>query len=154
MVFFHAATVCLCCFFIGLIFCTGAGEYWLKMFDSFAGTVGLVVIALLEMVAVIYIYGHEKWAIYINYRWNLLLYKIFYGLDVKICVLNYYHRFTEDIYQMTGYRPGTYWQWTWRYIGPVIMTCILVSSIVCLAIDKPSYSAYNAEEVWSPKCQN
>lgn len=46
---------------IGLIFCTGAGEYWLKMFDSFAGTIGLVVIALLEMVAVIYIYGHEKY---------------------------------------------------------------------------------------------
>lgn len=56
----HIATVCICCFFIGLIFCTGAGEYWLKMFDSFAGTIGLVVIALMEMIAVIYIYGHEK----------------------------------------------------------------------------------------------
>lgn len=54
------ATVCICCFLIGLIFCTGAGEYWLKMFDSFAGTIGLVVIALMEMIAVIYIYGHEK----------------------------------------------------------------------------------------------
>lgn len=55
------ATVCLCCFIIGLIFCTGAGEYWLKMFDSFAGTIGLVVIALMEMTAVIYVYGHEKY---------------------------------------------------------------------------------------------
>lgn len=55
-----AAVVCLFCFVIGLIFCTGAGEYWLKMFDSFAGTIGLVVIALMEMIAVIYIYGHEK----------------------------------------------------------------------------------------------
>lgn len=52
--------VCAFCFAIGLIFCTGAGEYWLKLFDSFAGTIGLVVIALLEMVAVVYIYGHEK----------------------------------------------------------------------------------------------
>lgn len=49
---------------VGLIFCTGAGEYWLKMFDSFAGTIGLVVIALLEMVAVIYIYGHEKYELF------------------------------------------------------------------------------------------
>lgn len=56
-----AATVCLFCFVVGLIFCTGAGEYWLKMFDSFAGTIGLVVIALLEMLAVVYIYGHEKY---------------------------------------------------------------------------------------------
>lgn len=54
--------MCLFCFVVGLIFCTGAGEYWLKMFDSFAGTIGLVVIALMEMIAVIYIYGHEKYA--------------------------------------------------------------------------------------------
>lgn len=31
------------------------------MFDSFAGTIGLVVIALMEMTAVIYVYGHEKY---------------------------------------------------------------------------------------------
>ncbi|KOB66239.1 Transporter [Operophtera brumata] len=52
--------VCTFCFLVGLIFTTGAGEYWLKMFDSFAGTIGLVVVALLEMVSVIYIYGHER----------------------------------------------------------------------------------------------
>ncbi|CAG9792921.1 unnamed protein product [Diatraea saccharalis] len=52
--------VCAFCFLVGLIFTTGAGEYWLKMFDSFAGTVGLVVVALMEMIAVIYIYGHER----------------------------------------------------------------------------------------------
>lgn len=54
------ACVCFFCFCVGLIFCTGAGEYWLKMFDSFAGTIGLVVIALMESIAVIYIYGHER----------------------------------------------------------------------------------------------
>lgn len=63
--FLNAATVCLFCFVVGLIFCTGAGEYWLKLFDSFAGTIGLVVIALLEMVAVVYIYGHEKYVMHI-----------------------------------------------------------------------------------------
>lgn len=52
--------VCLFCFSVGLIFTTGAGEYWLKMFDSFAGTLGLVVVAFMEMIAVVYIYGHEK----------------------------------------------------------------------------------------------
>ncbi|KAH8384713.1 hypothetical protein KR093_006060 [Drosophila rubida] len=105
--------VCLFCFIVGFIFCTGAGEYWLKMFDSFAGTIGLVVVALMEMIAVIFIYGHE--------------------------------RFTEDIYQMTGYRPGLYWQLTWRYIGPVIMVCILISSVVFMVIRNPTYGAWNAE---------
>uniref|UniRef100_A0A1A9VXI1 Transporter n=1 Tax=Glossina austeni TaxID=7395 RepID=A0A1A9VXI1_GLOAU len=105
--------VCLFCFIVGFIFCTGAGEYWLKMFDSFAGTIGLVVVALMEMISVVYIYGHE--------------------------------RFTEDIYQMTGYRPGLYWQLTWRYIGPAIMACILVSSVVFMIIKNPTYGAWNAE---------
>lgn len=72
--------------------------------------------------------------------------QIAWALGKQKCCL-FVFRFTEDIYQMTGYRPGTYWQWTWRYIGPAIMSCILVSSIVCLAIDKPEYNAYHAEEV-------
>ncbi|GAB0095446.1 Transporter [Sergentomyia squamirostris] len=105
--------VCAFCFVVGLIFSTGAGEYWLKLFDSFAGTIGLVVIALMEMVTVIYVYGHEK--------------------------------FTEDIYQMTGYRPGLYWQATWRYIGPTIMVSILISSVLFMIMDNPTYKAWNAE---------
>ncbi|XP_047505839.1 sodium-dependent neutral amino acid transporter B(0)AT3 isoform X2 [Pieris napi] len=106
--------VCTFCFFVGLIFTTGAGEYWLKMFDSFAGTIGLVVVALLEMISVIYIYGHE--------------------------------RFTNDIYEMTGYRPGLYWQITWRYVGPFIVSCILLSSLVFMLINPPTYGAWNAAE--------
>ncbi|XP_024941160.1 sodium- and chloride-dependent transporter XTRP3 isoform X2 [Cephus cinctus] len=104
--------VCLICFLMGLIFCTGAGEYWLKMFDSFAGTIGLVMVALMEMIAVIFIYGHEK--------------------------------FTKDIEDMTGYRPGIYWQVTWRFLAPIIMVGILVSSILFMFLNKPQYSAWDA----------
>ncbi|XP_008203185.1 sodium- and chloride-dependent transporter XTRP3 isoform X2 [Nasonia vitripennis] len=104
--------LCLFCFFVGLIFCTGAGEYWLKMFDSFAGTIGLVLVALMEMLAVVYVYGHKK--------------------------------FTQDIEDMTGYRPGLYWQITWKYLAPVIMVAILIASIVSMFIKKPMYSAWDA----------
>ncbi|XP_075216196.1 sodium-dependent neutral amino acid transporter B(0)AT3 [Lycorma delicatula] len=104
--------VCVTCFLVGLIFATGAGEYWLKLFDSFAGTIGLVMIALLEMIAVMFIYGHEK--------------------------------FTQDIEDMTGYRPGSYWQITWRFLAPVIMSCILVSSIVFRILKPNTYMAWDA----------
>uniref|UniRef100_A0A8D8PZB4 Transporter n=2 Tax=Cacopsylla melanoneura TaxID=428564 RepID=A0A8D8PZB4_9HEMI len=104
--------VCLISFLVGLIFTTGAGEYWLKLFDSFAGTIGLVLIALIEMLAVMFIYGHEK--------------------------------FTKDIFEMTGYKPGWYWQITWRFLGPAIMSCILVSSIICRFLKRPSYGAWDA----------
>lgn len=61
-------------------------------------------------------------------------------------------RFTEDIYQMTGYRPGVYWQYTWRYIGPVIMTAILITSVVSMILKNPTYSAWNADEVCINMC--
>ncbi|XP_011692153.1 PREDICTED: sodium- and chloride-dependent transporter XTRP3 [Wasmannia auropunctata] len=109
---YMTGVVCVICFFMGLIFCTGAGEYWLKMFDSFAGTIGLVIVALMEMLSVICVYGHEK--------------------------------FTKDIEEMTGYKPGPYWQITWRFLAPVIMVGILLCSVISMFIKKPQYSAWNA----------
>ncbi|KAJ8676751.1 hypothetical protein QAD02_012538, partial [Eretmocerus hayati] len=106
--------LCLFCFFVGLIFCTGAGEYWLKMFDSFAGTIGLVLVALMEMIAVVYVYGHE--------------------------------RFSKDIQDMTGYKPGLYWQLTWRFLAPMIMIVILIASIVSMLLKKPTYNAWDASK--------
>lgn len=110
-----SAVVCIICFFVGLIFTTGAGEYWVSMFDSFAGTIGLIVVALMEMIAVIYVYGHEK--------------------------------FTNDIYNMTGYRPGLYWQITWRYLAPCIMSIILLSSLGFMVFNNPQYQAWREELV-------
>ncbi|KAK7794176.1 hypothetical protein R5R35_005373 [Gryllus longicercus] len=107
-------SVCLICFLVGFIFCTGAGEYWLKLFDSFSGTIGLVLVAFLETIAVMYVYGHKK--------------------------------FTQDIEDMTGYRPGWYFQITWRLLGPLLMAIVLVSSIVDMIIKKPQYGAWDASE--------
>ena len=39
---------CLLCFLIGLVFTTGAGEYWLTLFDTY-GAMGLTLIALIEI---------------------------------------------------------------------------------------------------------
>ncbi|XP_057325317.1 sodium- and chloride-dependent transporter XTRP3 isoform X1 [Microplitis mediator] len=104
--------VCTTCFFLGLIFCTGAGEYWLEFFDSFASTIGVVFVAFMEIIAVAYVYGHEK--------------------------------FSQDIEDMTGYKPGLYWQITWRFLAPVLMAMVLISSIVSMILKRPQYSAWNA----------
>lgn len=70
---------------------------------------------MMEMIAVIYVYGHKK--------------------------------FTNDIFEMTGVKPGIYWQITWRYLAPAIMLVILTSSIVSMSINHPTYQAWNKEEV-------
>nr|CAD7412345.1 unnamed protein product [Timema poppensis] len=127
------ASVCLICFLVGLIFCTGAGEYWLTLFDSFAGTIGLVLVALLETLAVMYVYGHEN-----PFRGTL-----FPALNTSNdpCF-----RFTQDIEDMTGYRPGFYWQITWRLLGPLLMLCVLVSSVLNMILEKPHYKAWDANK--------
>ena len=68
---------CLFCYFVGVLFTTGAGEYWLSVVDKYIG-MGLSIIAFCEIMAVMYVYGHR--------------------------------RFTDDIHQMTGVRPGLFWQ--------------------------------------------
>ncbi|TRY67705.1 hypothetical protein TCAL_11438 [Tigriopus californicus] len=50
---------CLFCFMIGLLFTTGSGEYWLTLFDKY-GAMGLTLIAFVEIISVMYVYGHEK----------------------------------------------------------------------------------------------
>lgn len=61
--------------------------------------------------------------------------------------INLHCRFTNDIYEMTGYRPGLYWQITWRFIGPIIMFCILASSVIFMIINNPTYQAWDADKV-------
>lgn len=54
---------CLISFAFGLIFTLPSGNYWLALFDKFAGSVPLLVIGFCEMIAVIYIYGVDRWVI-------------------------------------------------------------------------------------------
>lgn len=44
---------------------------------------------------------------------------------------------------MTGYRPGLYWQLTWRFIGPGLMSMLLGASVWSMARKPPSYGAWD-----------
>ncbi|KAK6490479.1 sodium-dependent neutral amino acid transporter B(0)AT1-like [Huso huso] len=52
--------VCFVSFLIALIFVQGSGNYWLALFDEFAGSIPLLIIAFCEMVGVVYIYGIDR----------------------------------------------------------------------------------------------
>ncbi|KAM4630441.1 sodium-dependent neutral amino acid transporter B(0)AT1-like [Polymixia lowei] len=52
--------VCLSSLLIALIFALKSGSYWLALFDSFAGSIPLLIIAFCEMIAVAYIYGIDR----------------------------------------------------------------------------------------------
>uniref|UniRef100_A0A8C7W587 Transporter n=1 Tax=Oncorhynchus mykiss TaxID=8022 RepID=A0A8C7W587_ONCMY len=49
--------ICLVSFLVALIFTMGSGNYWLEIFNSYVGSVPLLIIAFFEIIAVAYIYG-------------------------------------------------------------------------------------------------
>ncbi|XP_059205536.1 sodium-dependent neutral amino acid transporter B(0)AT1-like [Centropristis striata] len=51
---------CAVAFIICLLFAQNSGIYWVTLFDNFAGSVPLLVIGLVEMIAVVYIYGIDR----------------------------------------------------------------------------------------------
>ncbi|XP_030644623.1 sodium-dependent neutral amino acid transporter B(0)AT1-like [Chanos chanos] len=51
---------CLVSFLIALIFVQSSGNYWLALFDGFAGSIPLLIIAFCEMIAVAYVYGIDR----------------------------------------------------------------------------------------------
>ncbi|XP_047240047.1 sodium-dependent neutral amino acid transporter B(0)AT1-like isoform X2 [Girardinichthys multiradiatus] len=51
---------CVVSFIICLLFTQHSGLYWVSFFDHFAGSVPLLTIGLFEMIAVVYIYGIDR----------------------------------------------------------------------------------------------
>jgi hypothetical protein len=45
---------------VGLVFTTHAGQYWVTMFDHFAGSYALMCVAFFEIFAVVYVYGFRR----------------------------------------------------------------------------------------------
>jgi len=106
------AILCLLSFSVGTLFTLNSGMYILGIFDTYAGTVPLLLIAFFETIGVVYVYGYDK--------------------------------FAEDLAYMIGDNgPGLYWKYTWKYISPLCMVVLFISSCVSLFVTPPEYDAYD-----------
>ncbi|CAJ0947146.1 unnamed protein product, partial [Mesorhabditis belari] len=61
------AVLCASACAIGLLFSTKAGQYWVALFDHFAGSYALMCVAFCEVIAVVYIYGFRRFSRDIEY---------------------------------------------------------------------------------------
>ncbi|XP_031432142.1 sodium-dependent neutral amino acid transporter B(0)AT3-like [Clupea harengus] len=52
--------MCMVSFTVALIFTLGSGNYWLEIFNSYVGSLPLLVIAFFEITAVVFIYGINR----------------------------------------------------------------------------------------------
>ncbi|KAK6031650.1 sodium-dependent neutral amino acid transporter B(0) domain protein [Ostertagia ostertagi] len=56
------AVLCASACLVGLLFSTRAGQYWVALFDSFAGSYALMCVAFFEVIAVVYVYGYRRFS--------------------------------------------------------------------------------------------
>ncbi|XP_076069628.1 sodium-dependent proline transporter-like isoform X2 [Oratosquilla oratoria] len=54
------AATCLSCFLLGLPLCSTMGQYIFKLMDNFGGGIGVLLIAIFELIAVHWIYGVRR----------------------------------------------------------------------------------------------
>ncbi|XP_048795302.1 inactive sodium-dependent neutral amino acid transporter B(0)AT3 isoform X2 [Lagopus muta] len=54
--------ICLASFLFALCFTLGSGSYWIDIFDSYAGSVPLLVIAFFEVIGVAYVYKIKRFS--------------------------------------------------------------------------------------------
>ncbi|KAM9308238.1 sodium-dependent neutral amino acid transporter B(0)AT3-like [Gastrophryne carolinensis] len=52
--------ICLISFAFSLVFSMGSGNYWLQIFDTFTGSLTLLIVVFCEVTAVTYVYGIER----------------------------------------------------------------------------------------------
>ena len=117
--------VAITCFTIGLVFTTGAGEYWLTLFDSFGAT-GLTFIAFTELVSVMYVYGHQKFT-----RDITVMTGVRPGLFWQITWRSVLLIMTVMMTMMS------------RFVSPALMAGIILSSLYFMMSHWPTYTAWD-----------
>lgn len=78
-----------------------------------------------------------------NYSATFGLVAVALGESVAVAWVYGIDNFTEDIHRMINSKPGWYWKISWKFVCPVIMAAILVSSLVNLFIKAPEYDGWN-----------
>lgn len=102
---------------IGLVFCTGAGNYWLAIFNDYAGSIPLLVITFFEVVVVAWGYGTKRFD-------EDLAWMIGGPKSVMGWILHYYFRIC------------------WTFLSPVILLVVFAAYLYVTATSTLTYEVW------------
>ncbi|XP_030065559.1 sodium-dependent neutral amino acid transporter B(0)AT3 [Microcaecilia unicolor] len=143
--------ICLVSFAVALIFTMTSGNYWLEVFDNYAGSLTLLVVAFFEVVGVIYVYGIKrfsddvKWMTgrYPNLYWQAT-WKVFSPIMMLVIFLAYiviqtqkepnYETWNPNFVNFPIKEKKLYPKW-------VLTICVLLVVIPCMFI--PGVALYH-----------
>uniref|UniRef100_A0A6Q2WVV0 Transporter n=1 Tax=Esox lucius TaxID=8010 RepID=A0A6Q2WVV0_ESOLU len=142
--------LCLTSFMMALLFTMGSGNYWLEIFNSYVGSLPLLIIAFFEIIAVVYIYGIKKFSDDIesmtgrrpNIFWQAT-WRVFSPLMLLVVFLAYVVVQTETEPTYDAWNPE-YVHFPLADVQPyprwVFAICVLLSALPCISI--PAVALY------------
>uniref|UniRef100_A0A8C6PJ25 Transporter n=1 Tax=Nothobranchius furzeri TaxID=105023 RepID=A0A8C6PJ25_NOTFU len=143
--------ICSICFLLALIFAQGSGNYWVEVFNSYVGSVPLLIIAFFEIIGVIYVHGMKNFSedIYFmtgrrpNIFWKacwmvisplMLLVVLVAYVVVQAQTYPTYHTWNPDYDQFPKTEVKSYPDWVFAII--VLLCVVPVVSIPLVALYK------------------
>ncbi|MEQ2173732.1 hypothetical protein GOODEAATRI_000354 [Goodea atripinnis] len=58
-------------------------------------------------------------------------------------------RFMQDLEDMLGFRPYSFYYYMWRYVSPAILTVLIVATVIEMSVSPAGYNAWVEDEVSS-----
>uniref|UniRef100_H2YE59 Transporter n=1 Tax=Ciona savignyi TaxID=51511 RepID=H2YE59_CIOSA len=132
--------ICLISCAIGLIFCTRAGNYWVDIFNNYAGSIPLLVIAFFEITVISWAYGlKNNMDIVLLFPFLLVYYLSRYFAGGVWCIPVHHRNWTTQrilflstLFKLYKYFQGT--QQTELYPWFAVMVIILLIVLPCVGI--------------------
>ncbi|XP_072268153.1 sodium-dependent neutral amino acid transporter B(0)AT3-like isoform X1 [Pyxicephalus adspersus] len=136
--------ICLISFVFSLIFTMGSGNYWLQIFDTFTGSLTLLIVVFFEVIAVTYVYGIErfsediKWMtgrrpnVYWQATWRFISPLLMGALFLSYLVIQFmtpltYETWDPSYEEFPMKKVESYPSW-------VVAICVLLVTVPCMCI--------------------
>ncbi|XP_063156001.1 sodium-dependent neutral amino acid transporter B(0)AT3-like [Candoia aspera] len=137
--------ICFSSFLIGLLFTTRSGSYWLEVFDSYGGSIPLLVISFLEVCSVVFVYGLKRFCDDVewmtgrpvNFYWKaswqfispVLMLSVFLSY-LSIQRPSIYGAWDPSYAEFPSKKPKPYSHWILFICGLlVVMPCIVIPAV-------------------------
>lgn len=53
----------------------------------------------------------------------------------------------QDLEDMLGFRPYSFYYYMWRYVSPAVLTVLIVATVIEMSVSPAGYNAWVEEEV-------
>ncbi|XP_062841216.1 sodium- and chloride-dependent transporter XTRP3-like [Trichomycterus rosablanca] len=136
--------VCLLCMLLGFGFTTRSGNYWFAIFNEYAATFSLLIIALTEVISVSYIYGMSRFEKDVksmlghrpNWYWKIMWAFVspFLLISLFIFYIINYIQGGRPTYQAWDKHTGKSVAMEYPVYGQIFITLLLVSSVSCVPL--------------------